>query len=71
MYSLNNIDETALAITTYVKTCMKEKKLGSFEIKEYEKAVKRCSFSELIELSQEYIDMLNNMNNQECEVSYL
>ena len=71
MYNLNNIEQTALAITNYVKGCMKEKKIGAFEIKEYEKAIKRCTFSELIEISQEYIDMLNNMDKQECKVSYL
>lgn len=71
MYSLDNIDQTALAITTYVKNCMKEKKIGSIELKEYEKAIRKCQFYELLEISQEYIDMLNNMDNQECKVSYL
>lgn len=70
MYSLDNVDQTALAITNYVKNCMKEKKIGSFEVKEYEKAARRSSFPELIELSQDYIDMLNNMDIYQ-EVKYV
>ena len=72
MYNLDNIEQTALAITNYVKQCMKEKKLGSTEIKEYERQARMYDFNYLLQISQEYIDMLNNMHNTDnCTLRYL
>lgn len=72
MYSLNNVEFTIHAIKNYVKACMKEKKLGNEEIREYDKLVGNCAFEEAVELSQEYIDMLNKMEQEaECKITYL
>lgn len=72
MYSLDKVDKTANAIINYVKQCMKEKKIGATEVKEYERQCKQYGFDHLLTISQEYIDMLNNMEqNQECKVTYL
>ena len=56
---------------TLIKECMKEKKLGTLEIRQYEKQATRYDHDHLITVSQEYLDMLNNMDKQECKVTYL
>lgn len=72
MYSLKDIDNNAHSIINYVKNCMKEKKLGATEIKEYERQARRYAFDNLIVVSQEYLDMLNQMDEvSECKVSYV
>lgn len=72
MYSLDNVNKTVQDITSYVKQCMSEKKLGVTEIREYETQCKCLNFDEFLHVSQEYIDMLNNMEKeQECKVTYL
>ena len=42
---------------------MKEKKCGSTEIREYEKQAKMYDYTHLLNVSQEYIDMLNETSN--------
>ena len=72
MYNLNNVDGNAHDIIGYVKACMKEKKCGSTEIREYEKQAKMYDYTHLLNVSQEYIDMLNQMEQQqECKVTYI
>ena len=70
-YSLQEVENNARSIITYVKECMKEKKLGTLEIRQYEKQATMHDHDHLITVSQEYLDMLNNMDKQECKVTYL
>lgn len=61
-YNLENLrGGNCQSIIKYVKECMKDKKLGNIEIKEYELEAKKSNYYELLNLSQEYIDMLNKM----------
>lgn len=72
MYSLEKVEKTAQSITSYVKASMKEKKLGAAEIKEYERQARKYDFTNLLTVSQEYIDMLNQMESQaDCKVLYM
>lgn len=72
MYSLDKIDGNAHAIIGYVKACMKEMKLGATEVKEYERQAKRYDYTNLLNVSQEYLDMMNQMKqNNECKVTYI
>lgn len=61
MFKLDAVPQDAHSIVNYVKQCMRECKLGTTEIKEYEKQARRYDFSYLLQVSQEYIDMLNQM----------
>ena len=71
MYSLEGVEKTSRAIISYVKSCMQEKKLGATELKEYERQAKAYDFTHLINVSQEYLDMLNEMDSQQnYTVSY-
>ena len=65
MYSLEGVEKTSRAIISYVKNCMQEKKLGATELKEYERQAKAYDFTHLINVSQEYLDMLNEMDSQQ------
>lgn len=70
MYSLEGLN-TAKEVVEYVVKSMQNKKLGTEEIKMYKRAVRYCDYSELLKESQDYIDMLNNMNKQsECKITY-
>ena len=70
MYSLNGLS-TAKEVTEYVIKAMQEKKLGNEEIKMYRRAVKYCDYQDLLTESQDYIDMLNNLDKQsECKIIY-
>ena len=65
MYSLEGVEKTSRAIISYVTSCMQEKKLGATELKEYERQAKAYDFTHLINVSQEYLDMLNEMDSQQ------
>lgn len=72
MYSLDKVEKNAHNIINYVKLCMREKKLGSTEIKEYETQARRYDFNYLLQISQEYIDMMNKMDDQSgCTTKYI
>ena len=65
MYSLEGVEKTSRAIISYENSCMQEKKLGATELKEYERQAKAYDFTHLINVSQEYLDMLNEMDSQQ------
>ena len=70
MYSLDGL-KTAKEVTEYVVKSMQDKKLGNEEIKMYRRAVRYCDYSDLLKESQDYLDMLNNMDKPcECKVTY-
>ena len=72
-YSLNGLEQTTHDIINYIVESMKQCGLGTIEIEEYKKQAKKEDLPGLLTLSQEYVDMLNNMDprNQECKVTYL
>ena len=72
-YSLDNVEHTSQDIINYITESMKKVGCGTIEIEEYKKQARKEDINGLISLSQEYVEMLNNMDprNQECKVSYL
>lgn len=73
-YTLKGLT-TQQAIKQYVLNAMTEMKLGQEEIQEYTRQIKRYDFSYLQQVSQEYIDMLNSLEeerkNPTCKVYYV
>lgn len=73
-FSLENVENDAQSILTYVQEAMKKRKLGADEIDDYVKQANAYDHSNLIKVSEEYIDMLNKMDpaeQPECKVTYL
>lgn len=71
MYTLDNVEPNAKAIKEYVLKCMKELKLGSIEVREYERQANMYDYNYLVTISKEYLEMMNNMQSQqECKVYY-
>jgi len=73
-FSLDNVEDDAQSILTYVQACMKKRKLGMDEIDEYVEQAISGDHDNLIRISEEYIDMLNKMDpaeQPEIKVSYL
>ena len=73
-FSLDNVEDDAQSILTYVQACMKKRKLGMDEIDEYVEQAMSGDHDNLIRISEEYIDMLNKMDpseQPEIKVSYL
>lgn len=64
-FSLNGLT-TAHEIKQYVIAAMKKCKCGSTEMREYQNQVDRYDYTYLLQLSQEYIDMLNEMEKSKC-----
>lgn len=69
MFTLKGLD-TAHAIKQYVIKAMQKCKCGITEIKEYQRQADMYDYTYLLQISQEYLDMLNNMNIP-CKVSYV
>lgn len=71
MYSLEGLD-TAHAVKQYVIKAMQKNKCGLTEIKEYQKQADMYDYTYLLQISQEYIDMLNEQNEpKECKITYM
>ena len=72
-FTLENVEKDSQAITTYVQDAMKKMNMGSLEISEYMREVKRYDYTHMMNVSQEYIDMLNQMvdNQNSCKVTYI
>lgn len=62
MYSLKEV-ANAQELRFYMNKIFQEMKIGPLEITEYNNQIKGCSFAQILEISQEYIDMLNNMKS--------
>jgi phosphosulfolactate synthase (CoM biosynthesis protein A) len=59
-YKLDGLD-TVIKLRAYMIQAMEEMHCCQYEIDEYLKYFKRKSFDELIEISRDYIDMLNSL----------
>lgn len=74
-FSLDGIEQTQQEILTYVQDAMKKSNMSNSEIEEYVKEAKKYDFSYLLQISQEYIDMCNQINDvssqPEVKVTYL
>lgn len=72
-FTLENVEKDSQAITTYVQDAMKKMNMGSLEIAEYMREVKRYDYTHMMHVSQEYIDMLNQMvdSQNSCKVTYI
>lgn len=71
MYSIKDLND-AHSIKQYVIKAMQKCKCGISEIKEYQNQCNMYDYSYLLQISQEYIDMLNNMEKPiECKITYL
>lgn len=72
LFSLNEVEQDQHSILEYVEAAMKEMKMGPTEIAEYKKQAKRYDFTHLLQISQEYIDMMNQMKqSSKCVVTYM
>ena len=73
-FSLENVENDAQSIIDYVQECMKKRKLSTYEIDEYVEQAMAYDHSNLVKISEEYIDMLNKMDpseQPEVKVTYL
>lgn len=67
-----NLKHNIREVINYVVESMKKCKLGPSEIQEYERLARSGDWAFCLKTSQEYIDMLNEMNKPvECKVTYL
>lgn len=72
LFSLSEVEQDQHSILEYVEAAMKEMKMGPTEIAEYQKQAKRYDFTHLLQISQEYIDMMNQMKqSSKCVVTYM
>lgn len=74
-FSLDGVEQTQQEILTYVQEAMKKSNMSSTEIEDYVREAKRYDFTHLVQTSQEYLDMCNQVNDvslqPEVKVSYL
>lgn len=63
-YSLVGIDGNAYSIMGYVAKCMKRELYESIEIEDYRDRATSGDYDNLLKISQEVIDELNNKENK-------
>ena len=75
IYSLDGVEQSVQEISEYVIGLLKKNKLSNSDIESYLDEIKNLDISGVITVSQEYLDMLNTMNDStkqpEVKVSYL
>ena len=60
---------TVQAIKQYVIKAMNEMKCGDLEVKEYNREIRNKDFYSILQISQEYIDMLNNIETERLKAN--
>ena len=74
MYTLDGL-KNSNAIKQYVLKAMQEMKLGSEEQMEYLNQIRKYDFSYLQQVSQEYVEMLNKIKEEQkhstCKITYV